>query len=110
METEFTQCPRCESRDQKFVRQTRSTSRGVWEAFIRCSMCRWEHVLEPTTPAIEHCRRQLARLNATARAQNERYGLVQGNTQRMQSRMTTRLVEMVAELQRRMRDSSTSDG
>lgn len=101
MKTELTNCPRCNSAEQKFARQTRQVDRGVWEAYIRCSMCRWEHVLGATTPAIEQCRRQLARIKATARAQQERYGQVQGNTQRMQSRMNTRLVEMVVELQRR---------
>lgn len=97
MKHELTACPRCES-EQSFTRKTREVRRGYWEAYIRCSMCRWEKTLGRTTPAIEVNRRSLAKLNGRVQEEVKKYGAIQGNTARMRDRALQRHRHLTQEL------------
>lgn len=106
---ELTECPRCES-EQQFTRRLRQVEGGAWwEAFIRCSICRYTVVLGETTPAIEECRKRLAALDERAKREEHRHGSVQGNTAAIVQRIYLRYSEMEVELRRRIRSVNGED-
>lgn len=78
MKTVPTNCPRCNS-VQKFAVQHRDTDHEWQEAFIKCSKCRWEKILYPTTQEIERARRTVFKLSEKAQHQIDTDGAMAGS-------------------------------
>lgn len=55
-------CPRCES-EQGFIPKLRETEHRWQEIYIRCTVCRWESVLQHTTPELQTIEKRLLKLN-----------------------------------------------
>lgn len=95
-------CPRCES-PQKFAPQIRDVDGCDWqELYIRCTMCRHETVLRPTTREIEHLRRMLAKLAKKAQEEINRHDTISSNTSSAISRQRNRINQALRELQDRI--------
>lgn len=105
-----TECPRCESK-QEFKRNVRPVEphQRWYEAFIRCKICRWELTFGPTTPAIESCRRDLARLNERAKREEATHGATQGGTLAILDRRRANYLTMHQELAERVKRVNDED-
>ena len=104
MTASLTDCPRCSS-PQGFVPKLRDSSQGDWqEEFIRCAVCRWEHIIRRTTPAIETLRIKSMQLARRKDYEQERHGQPSATLIARHREVHKELSAMMTDLYRRVKE------
>ncbi len=104
MKTPSSNCPRCNS-NQSFPRLRRPTSlplEGVQEAYVRCTMCHWESILEYTTANLEMLKLRKLQAGKRAMAEHRRLGAVSNSTSQMTLRLVRQTTKFTEDLNHRV--------
>jgi transposase-like protein len=93
-----TNCPRCSSK-QAFARLKRPHG-SIQEVYIRCTMCRWERLIEYTSPELESLRSRYRKAKTIANAEQVRLGAMSLAKHRMLMRLMHQMVNLESEVNR----------
>jgi hypothetical protein len=100
-----TECPGCESPQLFPLRKEPDPElEGVIRVYLRCTKCTWHRFVGFTTDEIEKQRTVFAKVAARAAFEEKRHNQVSFTTQQSLIRVRGRRNNMVADLQRRLKE------
>lgn len=87
----------------------REKTTGVYEQYIRCTMCRYEQVLPGvTTPELERAKRRVMKMAERAQYEIDRHGVMSGSTSKSLRRLRKRRDGLMGEVYARNKEASAA--
>lgn len=87
----------------------REKSPGVWEQYIRCTMCHYEQVLAGvTSPELERQKRRVMKMAKRAQYEIDRHGVMSGSTSQALRRLRKRRGELMGEVYGKNKEASAA--